>query len=73
MTFDYPDPGEREELHAEDLFVADLLGEYVQRHDQRATVTLDDLLARATSFSPGAARKLRTVAAFYDTAHTQGR
>lgn len=73
MSCEYPDPGERDELHAEDLYVADLLGDYIHRQEHHQPPRLPELLARAAQFSPDAARKLATVAAFYDTARTTGR
>jgi hypothetical protein len=73
MTWDYPDPCERDELHAEDLHVADLLGDYIHRRETGATPCLHDLLASAAELGPHARRKLRTVAAFYETALTNRR
>lgn len=73
MTWEHPDPLEREELHAEDLQIADLLSEYIQRRENGAPPRLHELLAAADEFGPNAGRKLRTVAAFYETALTDRR
>lgn len=66
MSWEHPDPAEREELHAEDLYLAELLGQYIQRRERHTPPRLHELLAVAAEFGPGARRKLRTVAAFYE-------
>lgn len=73
MTWDYPDPAEREDLHAEDLYVADLLGDFIQRRETGQPPRLHELLTRAGHRSPRARRTLRTVAAFYEAAHDNRR
>jgi hypothetical protein len=73
MSWEHPDPAERLELHAEDLYIADLLGEYIQRREDNEAPRLHDLLVAAGEFGPRARRTLRTVAAFYEAAHDQRR
>jgi hypothetical protein len=71
MSWEHPDPAERQELHAEDLYIADLLGEYIQRRESNQPPCLHDLLTAASEFGPRARRTLRTVAAFYEAAFDQ--
>lgn len=60
------DPGERERLSEEDLFLAELVGEYADRRDRGLPPRAHDLLARAAEFGNDAATKLRTVLALYE-------
>jgi hypothetical protein len=72
MIWEHPDPTERAELHAEALYIADLLGHYIQRRENNQAPRLHELLAAAREFGrPRARRTLRTVAAFYEAAHDQ--
>lgn len=71
MSWEHPDPSERAELHAEDLYIADLLSRYIQRRENHQAPRLHELLAAAGEFGPRARRTLRTVAAFYEAAHDQ--
>lgn len=62
----YSDPVEREQLDAEDLFLADLVGDYANRRDHGQPPHAHDLIARAAEFGAGAAAKLRAVLALYE-------
>jgi hypothetical protein len=73
MSFEHPDPAEREDLHTEDLLVADLLGDYIQRRETGQPPRLHELLTQAGHLGPRARRTLRTVAAFYEAAHDNRR
>lgn len=69
----YPDAAEREQLDAEDWFLAGLVGEYANRRDQGQPPQAHDLIARAAEFGAGAVTKLRSVLALYEALLTDER
>ncbi len=66
MRSDLPDPAEREVLEAEDLYVAELLGDYIGRRDHARPLRVMDLLVQAAEFSAQAEHKLLLALAFYE-------
>jgi hypothetical protein len=64
---DHADPAERARTVEEDLFLADLVGEYADRRDRGQPPLAHDLLARAAELGDCASAKLRTVLALYET------
>ena len=67
MRSDLPDPAERQVLEAEDLYVAELLGDYIGRRDAARPLRVMDLLVQAAEFSAEAEHKLLLALAFYET------
>ena len=67
MTWrDYPDPAERlaADEHAE--AIAQLLGEYIVRRENRTTPMVLDLLAAAGEYGDRAIAQMRDLIAFYE-------
>jgi hypothetical protein len=63
---DFDDLPERQRLTEEDLFLADLTAEYVERRERGESPRTHELLARAAEFGDGVPRKLRTVIGLYE-------
>jgi hypothetical protein len=66
ISRDQPDPAERAELTEQDLAVATLVGQYIERREIRRPPCAHDLLAVAAEFGDDALDTLRTVVACYE-------
>jgi hypothetical protein len=68
---DYPDPAERLEADETDRVLAQLLGDYIVRRENRTTPQVLDLLAAAGEFGDHAIQQMCDLIAFYEAArHT---
>jgi len=67
MTWrDYPDPADRLVDDERDQAIADLLGEYIVRRENRTTPMVLDLLAAADEYGDAAIAQMRDLIAFYE-------
>jgi len=67
MTWrDYPDPAQRLADDEHDEAIAQLLGEYIVRRENRTTPMVLDLLAAAGEYGDQAIAQMRDLIAFYE-------